>query len=387
MSIDENKSSSQLELGKNSPDAWPFVPIGLAPILGNPLRMAGLTNMNASPLDQIEGLVNAATKILPRMARLADLLPPDTLEFKLNLLSSGCDRVGSNESLCRIQQRTIVLASGEDNLLPSKEEGRRLSRVLPRCQLETLPDASHAALQESNVDLLSILTKAGFDLDPNWTSRRTRHEKNPISIEKPSLREISAARESGVSFIRQLTSPAFFSTLDDGTIVRGLGGVPNEGQSMLLVGNHQTYAFDTGLLIDQFLIEQNRLIRGLAHPVIFRRSANQGNDATTAIGGARGAQGLGGFFTRFGAVEVTGKNFYKLLKNGETVLLFPGGVREAYKRKHEEYQLNWPSAPEFVRMASRHNACIVPFAGMLSIHRQHWTSRLFIIIIPCSTRS
>ncbi len=34
------------------------------------------------------------------------------------------------------------------------------------------------------------------------------------------------------------------------------------------------------------------------------------------------------FMTTFGAVPVGGRNFYRLLKNGEAVLLFPGGVSE-----------------------------------------------------------
>lgn len=32
--------------------------------------------------------------------------------------------------------------------------------------------------------------------------------------------------------------------------------------------------------------------------------------------------------TTFGAVPVTGKNFYKLLKQNENILLYPGGSRE-----------------------------------------------------------
>ena len=69
-------------------------------------------------------------------------------------------------------------------------------------------------------------------------------------------------------------------------------------------------------------------------------------------------------FTTFGAVPVSGMNFYRLLDAGETVLLFPGGVREAFKRRNEEYKLFWPSKPEFVRMAVRHGAVIVPFAAV-----------------------
>lgn len=85
--------------------------------------------------------------------------------------------------------------------------------------------------------------------------------------------------------------------------------------------------------------------------------------ATGPTGGAGGPGGMG-MFTTFGAVPVSGINFYKLLDAGETVLLFPGGVREAFKRKNEEYKLFWPSKPEFVRMAVRHGAVIVPFAAV-----------------------
>ena len=39
-------------------------------------------------------------------------------------------------------------------------------------------------------------------------------------------------------------------------------------------------------------------------------------------------------------------------------------MREAFKRKDEKYALLWPSRPEFVRMAARHGAVIVPFAAV-----------------------
>lgn len=48
------------------------------------------------------------------------------------------------------------------------------------------------------------------------------------------------------------------------------------------------------------------------------------------------------FMAEFGAVPVSPFTCHRLLSNGEAVLLFPGGVREAYKRRGEEYQLFWP---------------------------------------------
>lgn len=159
---------------------------------------------------------------------------------------------------------------------------------------------------------------------------------------------------------------------------------------ILLVGNHQTMAPDLGFLVDEFLREYDVCVRGLAHPVVSRqggaafvedeprsfedmfrdslkntpiepllprREPKPPRRAMNIVGGT-------GSFTAFGAVPVSGFNIFRLLKQGEAVLLFPGGVREAFKRKNERYKLFWPSKPEFVRMAIKHDAIIVPFAAV-----------------------
>lgn len=46
------------------------------------------------------------------------------------------------------------------------------------------------------------------------------------------------------------------------------------------------------------------------------------------------------------------------------VLLFPGGAREVVKRRGQEYQLLWKDTPDFVRLASKCGALIVPFAAV-----------------------
>jgi 1-acyl-sn-glycerol-3-phosphate acyltransferase len=54
----------------------------------------------------------------------------------------------------------------------------------------------------------------------------------------------------------------------------------------------------------------------------------------------------------------------RLLSLGEAALLYPGGAREAMKGKGEKYKLFWPKRQEFVRMAARFGATIVPFAAV-----------------------
>jgi hypothetical protein len=149
--------------------------------------------------------------------------------------------------------------------------------------------------------------------------------------------------EGFVSTIKRLTSPVYYSTTADGQIVRGLSGVPVHQRPVLLVGNHQFFAGDMYPMINQFVDELGVLPRGLAHPVVFA-----GPEALTAAGrssGMRedgisksskkdekddgaGAAQFSSLLSTYGAVPVNGKNMHQLLKNGEIVLLYPGGARE-----------------------------------------------------------
>ena len=167
------------------------------------------------------------------------------------------------------------------------------------------------------------------------------------------------------------TSPVFLSTAKDGRLEKGIKNVPvskDAGRPVLLVGNHQLYGADLGLLIRKFIDDKNCLPRGLAHPVIFSDSSNfggsridiQADDPT----GLQAGDGMRSLFTKFGAVEVSPGAIFELMRRNETVLLFPGGVREAYHGKGEENKLFWPEKTDFVRMAGLFNAIIVPFSAI-----------------------
>ena len=153
-------------------------------------------------------------------------------------------------------------------------------------------------------------------------------------------------------------------------------------------------ALDMGVLVEELYREKDVLMRGLAHPAIFSsmrggggnddheekgargegegRDKEGGNNASTSpslprlpsfLGNLRDSDDDGdknraprsanrfeAFMTEWGAVPVSGRNFFKLMSQGEAVLLFPGGAREAYKRRGEDYALFWPEKSEFVRM-------------------------------------
>ena len=62
--------------------------------------------------------------------------------------------------------------------------------------------------------------------------------------------------------------------------------------------------------------------------------------------------------------QVTPKNFYRLLQTGQAGLLFPGGVREVFHGKGEDYKLFWHESTDFVRTAARFNTTIIPISAV-----------------------
>jgi len=421
--------------------AYQALPIALAPVLGNPINLLSAaldsTDETSSLGDRLNAVVRGATQLLSQLPLLADLLPPETLAWKLKLLQQGCAQVAP--ILGQVPQRVLLIIGDQDLLIPSKEEGPRLQRALPRAHLHVEEGRSHALLQEGGVDLVAIMEEEGALV---WRRRMSAPIKkrdqgknagfgSAAPIELPTEVELKRYADRTTGIGRRLTSPVFFSTAENGEISLGLGNIPSPGNGpVLYVGNHQTLALDLGVLCEEFLSKREIMLRGLAHPAVFtqvtgdstsssssrsssdpssmsnstQNSSTGGGlspfDVIPAFGQLFSGRGIGGFLpggnssssngvngngstsktdgrppadgrqafadllVEFGAVRVSGRNLIRLLQNGENVLLFPGGVREAYRRKNEEYQLFWPQRAEFVRMAAKYGATIVPFAAV-----------------------
>ncbi|KAK9841300.1 hypothetical protein WJX74_003515 [Apatococcus lobatus] len=131
-------------------------------------------------------------------------------------------------------------------------------------------------------------------------------------------------------------------------VVRGAENLPSPlgpKKPILFVGNHTLVGlYDLPFLVYELYLRGFRA-RGLAHPVHWQSP-------------------LGPFFQKFGAVQASPVAAYKLLRDNEAVLLFPGGAREVSKRRGEKYKLKWRESPDFVRMASKLGATIIPFAAV-----------------------
>lgn len=119
----------------------------------------------------------------------------------------------------------------------------------------------------------------------------------------------------------------------------------------LYVGNHTLYGLtDAPLLWDYLQKEHDIQLRALGDRIHFKVPVWR-----SVLG-------------KYGAVEGTPENCRELMQNGESILVFPGGAREVFKRKNEEHQLIWKQRTGFARMAIEHGYDIVPFAVLGGDH-------------------
>ncbi|WIA33448.1 hypothetical protein OEZ86_006580 [Tetradesmus obliquus] len=308
--------------------------------------------------------------------------PAAAANFRSNLMRSGNL---PEASLRGLQVPCLLITSAKDRMLPSIVEGARLARLLPRSRRVILPDSGHAALLERGMDLAAVMRGSGIvptSIGP--TLRRTPLAKQHPAAAAAAARNgdgggHGAAAAAGAKPVQpaaaaaekpdlvspvllgqehlpglDLVSPVLLGQqhlpgLDlVSPVLLGqehLPGLVGCGRPLLFVGNHQKCGlYDMPLLAYELYLRGFK-VKGLAHP-------------------GHWSGPLGPFFEQFGAVKAGPMTAFKLLKDGEQVLLFPGGAREVNKKVGEEYKLFWKDSPDFVRLAARCGAIIVPFAAV-----------------------
>lgn len=318
------------------------VPYLLSFFIGNPLKMAMATVADGLPPQKtLDELSKRLTALLPRLSDLADIIPKESLIWKFELLKSASSYVTSR--LHAIKAEVLVLASGKDNLLPSKDEAERLWASLKNCRVRYFNESGHTLLFEDGINLLTIIKGVNM-------YRRSKQFDFVEDYLPPTIGEFRQTFERGNRLFQLAIGPVILSTLTTGRIVKGLSGIPNEGP-VLLVGYHMLMGLELSSIYEAFLREKRIIIRGMAHPFLFSSIKETSLQEFSRFDE----------MNIFGALPVSPKNLYRLLAKKSYVLLYPGGAREALHRKGEEYKLFWPDQPEFVRMAARFDATIVPF--------------------------
>ncbi|XP_058737590.1 phytyl ester synthase 1, chloroplastic-like isoform X1 [Vicia villosa] len=328
------------------------LPASLSPILPNILSLSAGDILRTVFDNTVKGLplLNAAreplgdfTTFASSLPVLADILPKETFLWKLKMLKSASAYADSR--LYAIKAQTLILCSGKDQLLPSQQEGERLRLLLPNCELRKFDDSGHFLFMEGSLDLVTIIKGTSY-------YRRGKYHDYASDFIPPTRDEANKIIES-YSLFNFITSSVMLSTLEDGKIVKGLAGIPSEGP-VLLVGNHMLLALDKVSLLSRIYTEQDIIVRGMAHPLMFRRQKRGRLPEVSSFDWLR----------VMGIFPVTATNLFKLFSSKSHVILFPGGIREAFHRKGEEYKLFWPEQSEFVRMAARFGAKIVPFGSV-----------------------
>ncbi|KAG7558867.1 Diacylglycerol acyltransferase [Arabidopsis thaliana x Arabidopsis arenosa] len=285
------------------------------------------------------GMLRDLLAVSTNLPTLSRMFPKDTLLWKLEMLKSAIASVNSHINSVRAE--TLILLSGRDQWLLNKEDIDRYSRTLPKSIVRKLDDNGQFPLLEDGVDLATIIKCTCF-------YRRGKSHDHITDYIMPTNFELKQQIDDH-RLLMDGTSPVMLSTLEDGTVVRSLEGLPSEGP-VLYVGYHMILGFELASMVTQLMKERNIHLRGLAHPMIFKNLQDSLVDTK--------------MFDKYkimGGVPVSHFNIYKLLREKAHVLLYPGGVREALHRKGEEYKLFWPEQSEFVRVASKFGAKIVPF--------------------------
>lgn len=126
----------------------------------------------------------------------------------------------------------------------------------------------------------------------------------------------------------------------------GVESIPDE-RPLLFVGNHTLYAFYDAPVMCAGLYEKIGIIM---RPLVDRVHFN--------------VPIWREFIQNFGFVNGTRAHCSALMKAGQPILVFPGGSREAGKRKGEKNTLIWGQRMGFARMAMTHGCTIIPFAAV-----------------------
>ena len=314
--------------------------------------------------------VHASGMVMP-----GDGLPPAAAAWRLSLWRAA--RL-PDRYLHGVAQRTLIVVAARDRVLPSLQQGARLARLLPNAARVVFADSGHALLLEDDFDLAAVMDCHGI-YPPGGSAAAPTASSDADDVGEQVLgsspsRSGSGAAAGGFEALREararspvaeedldvlgrwlepwklIASPAILGTKnlpDPIATWHGAGGDGGKAKPrpILFVGNHSgAGALDLPLLVHELHL-RGYVARALAHPAAWFSP-------------------LGAAIERFGGVKATPYAAYRLLKEGSHVLLFPGGNDEVGKGEGGSVELRWKAHADFVRMAARFDAIIVPFAAL-----------------------
>jgi 1-acyl-sn-glycerol-3-phosphate acyltransferase/ketosteroid isomerase-like protein len=127
--------------------------------------------------------------------------------------------------------------------------------------------------------------------------------------------------------------------------VLGIEHIPH--RPVVFAGNHSRYALlDLPLMMGELWMRRRIVIRGLGEHLHY--SIPVWRDLLTMAGMVRG----------------TREHVRALMRDGQNILVFPGGSGEVWKGRGQDYRLLWKERLGFARLAIESGYPIVPFAAV-----------------------
>ena len=180
----------------------------------------------------------------------SEFLPPDLLEHRIkNWLMVGSS-ILTESRLKQIEIPSLVVVGEQDNLLKSKDEGKRLTRLLPQSQQLVVRDAGHFILDES-VNLTEAIIYS--EIDPLKTLEDEKKYDPILDWKIPSVEEQNQTLSTSVKQLEDNFSPIWVSTDMSGKRSFGIGHVPKEGP-ILFVANHQLCKLPCDSILERLMI-------------------------------------------------------------------------------------------------------------------------------------
>jgi 1-acyl-sn-glycerol-3-phosphate acyltransferase len=171
---------------------------------------------------------------------------------------------------------------------------------------------------------MSLFDKDNAPLDDK--EALANHIETALKIPMPTGIEL----EISYQLVKRLFNP----------MILGAENIPK--RPCLFVGNHSLAALDGWVLAPVFIKELNRFARGLGDKFLFSSPA------------------VGEKILKSGGVMGHPEVCSALMKDGQDLMVFPGGAQEAVKPASELYELKWKERYGFVKLAAKHGYTIMP---------------------------
>jgi 1-acyl-sn-glycerol-3-phosphate acyltransferase len=193
---------------------------------------------------------------------------------------------------------------------------------------------------------------------------RPEHAVTPDSHAQPPAADLPQPSAGLRSFLVSPTGSTFLRSIAGyfHATLKGHEHIPRQGPA-LIVSNHALFALDSAVLGALLVEHVQRFPRFLADRALWK------------------IPGLRGVIRAIGGLPGDPRSAEVLLRSGELVVVYPGGVDDSLKHNWQHHRLMWKKRAGFARVAMTARVPIIPIVGLgiddmyRVIGREHFVGR------------